>query len=1268
VDRNAGTYATNRYDYNNANFPHYITEIINANGVPTVRTLYDDSGRMIGMIDADGRTNSFVHDTVNRREIHYDRSGQPTYYTYDTQGNITGTMDALGHTNSFAFDANGYLTNSVDALGHVTSFSNDASGNVLSVTVPYPAGADPANYVTSFTWDQYGNQTSVKLPSGGIVTNVFDPTTGNLLVTKDEADNVISSTTYNAAGLPSSEADKLGTNCFGYDSAGNPTSFTNSLGKVATNGFDANGNLTAFNDASGTSTVNYDAMDRQTSANYGNGLSASYGYQNVEDWSTVSSPTLGNLQRNTDDQGRVSGWTTANGSTPGFAYDACGRMEYETNSIGVVTRSVYNVVGWLVATTNLTTGAWTAYSYDNAGRKVAVTNALGQVTTFAYWPSGSLMAMTNATGSNYWQFSDAAGACSACGNSGTVTDALGRVTVSVQSSHGLPLQTIRMAYADATGANAATNSVAYLNGLTTPEQDAHEYPASVTDEGGRTRQFGYSTLGQLAQATDLSGATWWTNQFDPNTGMLTNVVSPTGETLGYTYDALNNVQTIRFGDGNWLTNFYNAANRLSGVRLPSGVMVSNLYDFAGRVTNLSSTIGETASFAYNGNDAVTAMTDNTGGTTNRFDAGGRLWGIDYPSGASVRYALDLLDRITANTNKTSAGGTAYVTRYQYDSVGNVTNIIDPFNGQASFTYDQAGRRSTRTLPNGIVTTWQYNWKDQVTNIVHKTGGGTVLASVAYQRAAGGEPTQITREDGTYVVLAYDAALRLTNEVYYSTGGVAQTTNSYGFDASGNRVRLMKGGTTLTNAVSAGYRITAVKNGASTVESYAFDNGGRVTTITRDGATLNLGYNSADQVTAVTNGVTWVTYVQDATGRRTVSTNSAGTVRRLLVAPTPGTDLESPQLIADGSGAMQQGYVYLGDKPMLRYTGSGTAVYYLEDGMGSVIGLAPSSSPSPANTTCLFYDGFGNSRGTNGPAPTIPTSAGGDFRFQGAWLETGSGLYNMRAREYDARLGRFTSRDPVIGDPKVPETLHLYNFANANPFVFSDPKGQEFTLASMSVSEFIDTSLDSLVDVAVAQAKKKMQDAIFQAFSNVAIDQLGNLYPPLGDVWKILKSGNLAEAGRNFETDFKKQVCGAIGANNQVASMLWFYPGIKPNGDAESSGFNCPNISTPQYHANRFYPDFVLSETSPTDANGKSILIGGVKLSGNSLYNQYVKNGKSGQFSAILKYASKHTYTRTAVFLTVFKGSKAKLAEVRALMEMQGLENGTMVVVIAALNR
>src|SRR3954467_2580586 len=118
-----------------------------------------------------------------------------------------------------------------------------------------------------------------------------------------------------------------------------------------------------------------------------------------------------------------------------------------------------------------------------------------------------------------------------------------------------------------------------------------------------------------------------------------------------------------------------------------------------------------------------------------------------------------------------------------------------------------------------------------------------------------------------------------------------------------------------NSLSAGCRITQVKDASNgnVAESYGYDNGGRVTSITRDGAARNLGYNTADQLTGYTNSTagSWVTYLHDATGRRTVSTNSAGVVRRFLVASTPETDLESPQLDSDGGGTLKQGYVYVG---------------------------------------------------------------------------------------------------------------------------------------------------------------------------------------------------------------------------------------------------------------------------------------------------------------------------------------------------------------------
>lgn len=893
-------YQTTGYGYTNRAFPHYITSITDPRGITVARNLYDLDGRLVAMIDADGRTNQFVHDLTNRHEIAINRKGYSTTNVFDLRGNVTNVINALGATNHFRYDTNGYMLASIDPLGNTTTFSNDTRGNVLEVTLPYPAGADPAKYTTRYTYDAFENQTSVTLPTGGVITNKFDAT-GNLLEVRDGAGNIINTNAYDANGLLIAEGDQFGALKFGYDVSGNVIRMTNTLYQITESSYDANGNLTNLFDDGITSSFQYDAQGRDKLADYGNGITLSNGYNSQLDWNTVDGPTIGHMERRFDNQGRLSGWTTPNESKPTFAYDENGQLQFETNSVGAVSRNVYDAAGRVIAVTNLATGAGTTQGYDAAGRRVAQTNALGQVTRFEYNADGSLKSMTNAFGTNVWSYlHDTGGGC--CGGSGgttsTVTDPLGREVTNVRSPLGLPVQTIQRF-----GTNAVTNTTVYLSGMVSAEQEGEEYPISITDQGGRTRNFGYTSLGQLERASDLSGSTYWTNRYSSTNGTLLEIVSPTRETNSFTYDQLHNQKTIRFSDGNWLTNYFNAGNRLSSNSLPSGTVVHYQYDFAGRLTNRFSSSGEMASFQYNGNDSVTFMADNTGTTVNRYDPTGRLIGIDYPTGANVRYALDKLDRIVAITNRATSFGMAYVTRYFYDAVGNITNVTDPFGGQTTFEYDRVGRRTKRTLPNGIVTEWQYNWRDHVTNIVHKTSNGTTLASVAYERATGGEPTRITREDGTYVDLKYDAALRLTNEIHYSSGSVPLSTNSYGYDLSGTRIRLVTAGVTYTNAVDKGFRVTQVKTNGTVAETYSYDNGGRITNIVRGGTTLQLRYNSADQITAVTNGVTWVVYHHDATGRPVVSTNSAGVVRRFTHTSTPGTDLESPHLIADTNSCL-----------------------------------------------------------------------------------------------------------------------------------------------------------------------------------------------------------------------------------------------------------------------------------------------------------------------------------------------------------------------------
>ncbi len=64
-----------------------------------------------------------------------------------------------------------------------------------------------------------------------------------------------------------------------------------------------------------------------------------------------------------------------------------------------------------------------------------------------------------------------------------------------------------------------------------------------------------------------------------------------------------------------------------------------------------------------------------------------------------------------------------------------------------------------------------------------------------------------------------------------------------------------------------------------------------------------------------------------------------------------------------------------------------------------------------------------------------------FRFTGAYLDTVTGLYHLRARQYYPATGRFLTVDPVspaISDPYVGSYVYVGN----NPVNLVDPSGRE----------------------------------------------------------------------------------------------------------------------------------------------------------------------------------------------------------------------------------
>jgi RHS repeat-associated protein len=167
-------------------------------------------------------------------------------------------------------------------------------------------------------------------------------------------------------------------------------------------------------------------------------------------------------------------------------------------------------------------------------------------------------------------------------------------------------------------------------------------------------------------------------------------------------------------------------------------------------------------------------------------------------------------------------------------------------------------------------------------------------------------------------------------------------------------------------------------------------------------------------------------------------------------------------VTTDAGVAETGYVFAGEHPLFRYDQvTGQRIYYLQDAMGSTIGLANGTA---AATSTIRYDAFGNESSAVGGLTALPPTAAGDFRFQGMWLDSGTGLYYARARIYESVTGRFHTRDPVAIQIARPETLSGYAFVGASPTYYRDPSGRLMSLAEFGA---IVVSVASLALRAVA---------------------------------------------------------------------------------------------------------------------------------------------------------------------------------------------------------
>ena len=339
-------------------------------------------------------------------------------------------------------------------------------------------------------------------------------------------------------------------------------------------------------------------------------------------------------------------------------------------------------------------------------------------------------------------------------------------------------------------------------------------------------------------------------------------------------------------------------------------------------------------------------------------------------------------------------------------------------------------------------------------------------------------------------------------------------------------------------------------------------------------------------------------------------------------------------------------------PLMRLDENGNPVYYLTDAMGSVIGLADGSGAEIAD---FRYDSFGNLRSSTGIEGDRELEAGGDFRFQGQWLESQTDLYHFRARYYDPESGRFVSRDPVELIEYEPESSNPYQFVYNNPYIYSDPTG-EFTISEIGVAQKIENILNNLrtnalrnvSDWAIDEARGIATDILLSAFNQlIPFDLNGTLNTIQGYDEKGLGVPNWEDML------IENSICSILNSSS-YKDHVWKDVKVSQSGEPLDNGYPCGQKAP--FDLNDSKPDFIIKNGKPktTDGKPKAYLIGDAKLKTKNIKSGQ-KNGK--QFNAIINYAdydNKHQYVPIATYVTIFgdEDNEKKLKK-RALK--QGVE-------------
>ncbi|HEX6684766.1 MAG TPA: RHS repeat-associated core domain-containing protein, partial [Candidatus Limnocylindrales bacterium] len=604
---------------------------------------------------------------------------------------------------------------------------------------------------------------------------------------------------------------------------------------------------------------------------------------------------------------------------------------------------VTKVAEWAVRG-NVSSAKTTSYAYDGAGRMTRVTDPRGNTITYTYDLAGRRTGMTDRDAGTWTYGWDLAG------NQTSVRDARGITTFAVYDAINRPT---------AYHAGDATKPLASFGYDASGEAGLLDFSIRwVRTAGQPDRAYVTDVLGYDDRARP-NGRSWIFFDVD-----LPGVALPEGSTFPVTYG-------------------YDRADHVVEVGYPQIGIVGSGGLAAERVRTTYNNLGLPVGID---SDALPLDQDYLYATGYDERARPLLFGYGKEgSGIAKVWLYDVDQRLSRQ--QAFASGSLIQDReitYQLADSGNVSKRKNTLNGRTwmdCYGYDDR-HRLTRA----------YTTSHADDCGVAGAGGGDGPYNHTYAYSDDGNITSRV-EDGDTVTYTYPPAGATSVRPHAPTrldfpGGGDDM--DYTWDANGQMLTRVRGGTTETFTWDEDRRLTAIETrnatGSST-GSFTYDTGGQ--RLVRRNVDRNTAYFAGHEV-SVTNGGHVTTVRTYTLGGAAIATRTA----------SGGDDPRKDQV-----------------------------EYLIADTQGSVELAARNSESSP--TVDRTYNPYGAKRTGNNPA----TDRGWIGQFEDRRTE----LSYLNNRYYDPELYRFVSPDPVA-DMANPQTYNPYMYGVNNPIRYVDPTG------------------------------------------------------------------------------------------------------------------------------------------------------------------------------------------------------------------------------------